>query len=169
MIPVSQRVSEADHQYGLALRLITDGDLTGAVRLLEDITARFPAYAKAWVELGKIVLDRLEDPDGAIDFFRKAIEADPACFAAYHGYADSLFRLERFAEMNAVLNQLLEIKGAPKDEALLRKAKLLESQSRFDESVTTYRQAVLASFSLAMIKQCEEGMERCRIKKQMLR
>jgi tetratricopeptide (TPR) repeat protein len=165
MISVKQRITEADQLYGQALTKLQIGDPAGAVRLLDEITTRFPEYAKAWFEIAGILMSQLGDPEAATEYFRKAIETDPSFAPAYLGYAEALFTLGRFPEVNAILNQAMELKVVRKDIALCRRAMLLESQGRFDESTDTYRNAIMASFSLEEIRKCEEGIERCIIKR----
>ncbi|MBK8873413.1 MAG: hypothetical protein IPN13_05615 [Bacteroidetes bacterium] len=47
--------------------------------------------------------------------------------------------MERYAEANAIVNQAMEVKGVRKDLAWMRSALIMESQSRFDEAIETYK------------------------------
>lgn len=165
MIPVSQRFKESDKLYALAEEHLKIGDPKGAAMVLEDIAGKFPDEGKAWCRLGEIVHNHLSDAEGSLEFFRKCIELDPSYAPAYLAYADALFALEKFAEVNAVLNQALALKGVKKDNAYYRIGMLLESQSRFDEATEAYRKSILASFSNTGILKSEEGIGRCIIKR----
>jgi tetratricopeptide (TPR) repeat protein len=165
MIPVSQRFKESDKMLDRADALLKQGEHQAAAQVLEEITTRFPEVAEAWCKLGELVLGRLRDPEGSLEFFRKAIECDASFAAAYLAYAEALFRLERYAEVNALLNQVLAMKGVPKDQAIFKSGILLESQGRYHEAVEAYQKSILSSYSNDAILESEKGIERCHIKK----
>src|SRR5690348_15584904 len=122
------RFTEADKIYSSAMHLLASGDPAGAAALLDDIVARFDQYAKAWCELGNVLLYQLSDIDGAVNCYSKCMEVAPAYAPAYLGYADALFQQEKYAEANAIINQAMEIKGVRKDLGLQKSALLMESQ-----------------------------------------
>jgi tetratricopeptide (TPR) repeat protein len=159
------RFSEADKLYSNAMQMAASGDPAGAAMLLEEITGRFDNYGKAWCELGNLLFIHLGDLEGAVSCFKKAIEVAPAYASSYLGYADVLFAQEKFAEVNAIVNQAMEIQGVRKDIALYKSALLMESQGRFDEAIASYKEAILVSFSEEEIARCEKGINRCNIKK----
>ena len=147
------------------MHLLASGDVSGAATLLEEITNRFDNYGKAWCELGNILQYQLNDLEGAVACYLKAMEVAPAYPPSYLGYADALFALEKFAEVNAILNQAMEIPGVRKDLALYKSSLLMESQGRYDEAIASYKDAILVSFSETEISKCEKGINRCTIKK----
>jgi tetratricopeptide (TPR) repeat protein len=53
------------------------GDPRGAQQALERAVDVQPASAEAWRRLGRFRLDRLDDPEGALDAFRPALYLDP--------------------------------------------------------------------------------------------
>ncbi len=165
MTTFDSRFTEADQLYANAIAILQNGDVAKAAGLFAAITARFPDYGKAWNELGNILFNHLNSPEEAADCFQKAMEAEPGLASAYLGYAEVLFVLERYAEANAIVNQAMEVKGVRKDLAWMRSALIMESQSRFDEAIETYKKAILASFSEEDISRCEKGISRCHIKK----
>src|SRR5688572_11386896 len=109
------RFSEADRIYSSAMHLLNSGDPAGAAALLDDIVSRYENYGKAWCALGNLLLHQLNDIDGAVTCYRKAMEVSPSYSPAYLGYADALFLQEKYAEANAIINQALEIRGVRKD------------------------------------------------------
>jgi len=76
-----------------------------------------------------------------------------------------LFASAEYAELNAVLNQLIDIKTIRRDLALQKTGLLLESQQRFDEAIATYRDALLNCYSIEGINEIENAIQRCNIKK----
>lgn len=136
-----------------------------AFLLLVQLTRKFPEFGKAWFELGNIMLHALEDIEGAIECYKTAVDVSPDYTHAYLAYADVLFLSAKFAEMNAILNQVMEITGVRKDIALQKSAMLLESQSRYDEAIETYIKALLSCYSDETIIEIEKGISRCNTKK----
>jgi tetratricopeptide (TPR) repeat protein len=165
MALLNNRFTEADRLYSSAVSLLSDGDIAGAASLLLEITQRFENYGKAWSEMGDIIQYHLKDPDAAAEYYRKAIEVTPLYTNSYLGYADVLFSQEKFAEVNAIINQVMEIAGVRKDLALQKSAILMESQGRYDEAIESYKAAILISFSEEEISKCEKGINRCNVKK----
>jgi tetratricopeptide (TPR) repeat protein len=115
MLDLQNKFSEADKLFSSAVSLLNNGEFAAAATILVKITKEFESYGKAWYELGKIMMTQLEDVSGASDCFKKAIEVSPDYSPAYIGYAEVLFHTEKFAEMNAILNQAIELSGVRKD------------------------------------------------------
>lgn len=168
MAPAQSRFSDADKLYSNAMQLLEKGDYPAAAVLFDEITSRYENYGKAWCELGNLLQYQLNDSDGAETCYTKAMEVAPGYSPSYLGYADVLFSKEKFAEVNAILNQAMEIEGVRKDLALYKSALLMESQSRYDEAISTYMKAILASFAEEEIIRSEKGINRCNIKKKYL-
>jgi tetratricopeptide (TPR) repeat protein len=168
MATLSNRFSEADQLYVDAIALLKAGEVSKAAHALVVITDKFENYGKAWTELGTILMNYLEDVEGAADCFRKAVELNPVYAPGYIAYADALFAIGKFAEMNAILNQAGELKSVKMDQVLQRSALLMESQNRFDEAIVTYKKAILASYSDDEISKCVKGIERCKLKENYL-
>jgi len=159
------KFSEADKLYSSAMQLLATGDPSGAATMLEEITNRYESYGKAWCELGNLLQYHLNDLEGAAVCYRKAMEVSPSHASSYLGYADVLFAQGKFAEVNAIVNQAIEIPGVRKDLAMYKSALLMESQGRYDEAISAYKETILVSFSEEEIIKCEKGISRCQIKK----
>jgi tetratricopeptide (TPR) repeat protein len=162
---ITNRFTEADKLFGNALRLLASGDVAAAAELLASVTEKFPSHGKSWNELGNIFQYELHDPDSAEECYKKAMEVTPGLPEAYLGYADVLFSKQRFAEVNAMLNKVMEIPGVRKDIALYKAGLLQESQGRYDEAIETFRDAIMVSFSDEEIILCEKAINRCNTKK----
>jgi predicted TPR repeat methyltransferase len=79
----------ADRRFEWARDLAAKGDPAGAADLLTQTLELAPGYAAAWFALGEL-REKLNDRDGAIDAFRKAMEVDPV---DRHGATLHLIRL----------------------------------------------------------------------------
>jgi cytochrome c-type biogenesis protein CcmH/NrfG len=161
-----EKFSSSDHLFIESGKLLQRGEAAAAVSVLSELLRENDKYGKGWYRLGSIMSEYLEDWNAAAECYRKCIEAEPAFAPAYVACAEALFHLGQYAEMNALINQALEFKDVKRDEALCLMAMLMESQQRFDEAITTWKQAILSAFSDDVISRCEKGILRCRTKKQ---
>ena len=103
---------ERDAMYA-ARSLLAQGDYHGAIEAFKEAAAADPLNRLPWVEIVKIHKDNLEDPAGAIEIIRHALESQEweVNDAAYF-----LFRLaELYDEVNgdrasaiAIMNQVIE-------------------------------------------------------------
>jgi Tfp pilus assembly protein PilF len=157
-------ITDADLLFIRGKMLLDTGDPGQAAKVFSELVNTPESQAKAWAVLGDIFQYRLLENEKAAVCYNKAMELDPQFAAAYLGYAGLLFATGRFAEANAMLNQAMDIPGAPADQLFFRMAMLKESQGRYDEAAADYRKSLLATFENKTIQACKEGMERCRIK-----
>ena len=160
----SNRLSQADLLFIRAVSASDAGDYAHAAEILQEILASFSEYGKAWCELGWIWLNQVQDLPRADDCFKKSIELSPGHASAYVGRAEVLFRLQKFAETNALLNQALEIEGTERDTVTYRLAMLMESQGRYDEASAQYQKAIKLTFSDELVALCEAASRRCLMK-----
>jgi predicted TPR repeat methyltransferase len=79
----------ADRRFEWARDCEAKGDLAAAADLMQQALEIAPGYASAWFSLGGL-REKLGDPAGAVEAYRKACEADPQ---DKHGAALKLMRL----------------------------------------------------------------------------
>lgn len=168
MYSPENKFTEADKLLSNARVLIQQNETAKAFTLLIQITRQHPQFGKAWFELGKIMIHELEDFEGAVECFKIAVDSSPDYTPAYLAYADVLFSTGQYAEMNAIINQVMDLKGVRTDLALQKSAMLLESQQRYDEAIEVYIKALMNSFDDDEITKIEKGINRCKIKKNYL-
>jgi tetratricopeptide (TPR) repeat protein len=126
----------------------------------EDESSAIPL---AW--MGHIKATYFKDDAGAEKLFNAAIEADASYSETYLFFAELLFRHERFAELNAVINKASAISGVSKDKVNHFSGLLNEAQGKFEEAVSFYKKAILSSFDNELINVYEKAIERCNLKK----
>src|SRR5690606_28422871 len=73
---VEADASDARAKLHLALAHDLSGDAAEAERILRELVAERPTMARAWSNLGSVLLDRGAD-DEALSCFARALEADP--------------------------------------------------------------------------------------------
>jgi tetratricopeptide (TPR) repeat protein len=72
----------ARHDYESGLKELRAGRMDSAAKEFERAVATYPAYANAWLELGR-ARQRLGTPQAARAAWKKAIELDPKLMGAY--------------------------------------------------------------------------------------
>lgn len=121
------------------------------------------AIVPAW--MGHIKAGYFKDDAGAETLFNEAIERNAAYAETYLFYADLLFRHERFAELNAVINKASAISGVSKDKVNHLSGLMHEAQGKLDEAISYYKKAILSGFDNELIALYERAIERCIVKK----
>lgn len=129
----------------------------------EDDSSAIPL---AW--MGHIKSNYFKDDAGAEKLFTSAIEKDASYAETYLFYADLLFRHERFAEFNAVINKASAISGVSKDKVNHLSGLLQEAQGKLDEAVAYYKKAILSGFDNDLIAVYERAIDRCAVKKKYI-
>lgn len=124
------------------------------------------AIPLAW--MGHIKSTYFKDDAGAEKLFTSAIEKDAAYAETYLFYADLLFRHERFAELNAVINKAAAISGVSKDKVNHLSGLMHEAQGKLDDAVLFYKKAILAAFDNELLAVYEKAIERCLVKKKYI-
>jgi tetratricopeptide (TPR) repeat protein len=94
---IRQRVVRADSDYQAALSRLEAGKSAEAESLLREAVRRAPMYGHALNALGMLLLDR-GSPDKALDFFKRAVEANPLNAEAWFGLGTAHFKTGKRAE-----------------------------------------------------------------------
>lgn len=124
------------------------------------------AIPLAW--MGHIKANYFKDDAGAEKLFNAAIEKDAAYADTYLFFADLLFRHERFAELNAVINKASAISGISKDKVNHFSGLMNEAQGKLDEAISFYKKAILTGFDNDLIAVYEKAIDRCLVKKKYI-
>jgi tetratricopeptide (TPR) repeat protein len=120
--------------------LAMQGSLGQAERELRAVTQRHPGYALAWYNLGN-VLQEQERHEESLEYFRRAIQLDPALPDAHNNLGRALHRLERFEAAEQAYRRCLALRP---DYAVgnFNLASVLMDRGQFAEAVTVCRQAL---------------------------
>jgi tetratricopeptide (TPR) repeat protein len=133
----------------VALRnaILVDGAAdAGARAALEKILEREPGNAQLLARLG--ALYRTDDPPRAVEYYRRALAAEPRNAAYATGYGAALVQAGRLADAVAILRQVLAV--APDNYAAhANLATALYELKRFSEALDQYEWVVGAKPELA--------------------
>lgn len=107
-----------------------DGDIDGALRLLDQVLAGDAANERAGMLKGELLLQAKRDPAGAMDAYRKVLAANPGSIPARAAVAGLLFQQKKLAEARTEVEALR--KTAPRyPETLFLQAELAFSDHNY--------------------------------------
>jgi len=170
VLPVSDKdngmtkLSEIEQEYIRAVESEKHGEYMRAVDLYSGMTERFPGDSRGWTGLANIYFSKIGDLGRSEEFFTKAIDTGNAGPETYFLYSELLMKQGRFPEMNAVVNQAMQITGVNKSTGFYKTGLLKESQGNYEDAIDFYRKSILDSFSAQEIGDAEQSIDRCRVK-----
>ena len=140
-------------------------DIPLSADIFGEMTEKYPEDGRAWLGLAEIYYHNIGDLETAEAYYKSAIDASPPSARAFLSYCDLLLQLNRFVEMNAMVNKAMAIDGVYKSTGFYKSGLLKESQGHYDEAVEFFRNALLSSFSSEEIEMAEKSILRCQVKK----
>jgi tetratricopeptide (TPR) repeat protein len=148
-LPIDAKNSVEGRSLNAALSDLRCEDTPEARASLEKLVASDPKNANALACLGH--LDRTIDPQRALDYFKRASEADTRNSDYAVGYAAALVQLRRFAEAAGILRRVIE--AAPdKYEAHANLAAALYELKLYNEAIVEYKWISRARPELAVVQ-----------------
>jgi tetratricopeptide (TPR) repeat protein len=154
--------AEADHLAG-------EGRFRQAAELLESVLSADPSHLETLNHLGWIYAFRLPGRrvDEAVALLRRAVEIAPAFTDARFNLACALRNQGHIEEATSQLRMLVEdVFQGPYPEAWYELAYCLEVSGAFDEAIAAYETSYKQETDLEGMKECEEGVVRCRAKRE---
>lgn len=149
-------------------QLISDGKITDAVSVLDEILAEAPDFGRAHNHMGWIYDVKLKIVDKAEEHYKLAIRFSPEYPAGYTNYAYLLSTQRRFAELEELLKKAEGCPGINRATLANEYAIMYESMGRFEDAVTYYKNYILYSFDEKMIDTAVGNIQRCKRKKELL-
>jgi tetratricopeptide (TPR) repeat protein len=148
-LPVEAKNSGEGQTLDSALSDLRCDDTPEARASLEKLITSDPKNAPALACLGR--LDRTANPQRALDYFKRAAEADTHNADYAVGYAAALVQLRRFAEAANILQRVVE--AAPdKYEAHANLAAALYEMKLYNRAIVEYKWISQARPELAVVK-----------------
>ncbi|WP_372366705.1 hypothetical protein [Candidatus Uabimicrobium sp. HlEnr_7] len=156
---------EADQMFFEADQKIKDGHFTDALKLLYEITDRFPEYGRAYNHLGYLFETKYQNYNKAEFYYRTAIDYAPEYPATYLNYAVLLSTCQKFAELEELLNKALEVPGINREKIYCEMGIMKELQKKYDEAIKCFKQVIVYCLSSKSIDLYQKNIERCLTKK----
>ena len=117
--------------------------------------------------LGWIYKTQMEDYEKAENHYLAAIHSEPDYPHPYINYSILLMDLERFIDMEKLIEQALKIATTDKSTLYYRLALANEMQLKFDDAISCYEKAILFCMNDDRIKSYRIDIERVDEKKQV--
>jgi tetratricopeptide (TPR) repeat protein len=138
-----------------------------AFRKYESILFEEPTNAATHNSLGWIYKTQLDDYAKAESHYLAGINGEPVYPHTYHNYAILLMDLERYDDLEKLVQKALDVETVEKSKLYQRLGFARELQLKFEEAITCYEKASLLTLSIEKIKVYREDLERCREKMQL--
>lgn len=145
--------------------LLAKGLVVECVQELSTLLARQPEHGRANALLGHLQLRYFKDFAAAEEAFKIAMRNAASFPDLYIDYAFLLLQVERYTETIAVINKGLEVPGISKDKLFQIFGHLYERQSKWDDAVEYYTQALLYTLNNESLKEYEVDLKRVEVKR----
>ena len=158
-------IEAAEKQILNAQLLLDKGLVVECVNELSNVLARNPENGRAQALLGHLQLRYFKDFAAAEEAFKIAMRNAASFPDLYIDYAFLLLQVERFTETIAVINKGLEVPGISKDKLFQIFGNLYERQSKWDDAIEYYIQALIYTLNNDSLKEYEGDLKRVEAKR----
>ncbi|MCU0445642.1 MAG: hypothetical protein MUE85_12075 [Microscillaceae bacterium] len=158
---------ELDRLFFRADNEIKDGNIVDAYDTLTYIIEQDLEYGKAYNHLGWIYETKYKDYPKAEECYKMAVKYSPDYVAVYLNYAILLSTIEKYEELEKLLQKAMNVKGINKSKIWNEYAIMYEMQGKYVEAIDAYKKSIQTSLVDDEVARAEQSIERCR-KKQRL-
>jgi Tfp pilus assembly protein PilF len=159
---------EADRMFFIADQQIKDSQTTEALENLLAIVEKYPDYGRAYNHMGFLYETKYRNYRKAEECYKKALELAPEYPPAYLNCSALLSTLEKFSELEELLNKALTVGGINRDRLYNEFGLMYEMQKKYANAIESFSKAVLHSLSDTDISTYKKNIERCKMKQQFL-
>ena len=158
-------ISFIENQFIKADTLITEGNVSEAKVVLEEILAEYPDFGKAHNHLGWIYCVRLSNYEKAEYHYKLAIKFDPSYPSSYINYTYLLVDLGKFEEAKELIfNTLKNVVGIDKSSYFSELGRISEFEANYTEAYQYYKKSLNLAFSKSFIDNMNANMARVKDK-----
>jgi Tfp pilus assembly protein PilF len=158
---------DLEEKFLTADRLISEGKISEAAHLLEEILAEAPDFGKAHNHLGWLYETKFKNFIRAEDHYKLAIKFAPEYPAAYYNYCYCLSALRKYDELEAVLELAIKVPGVSYATVYNEYGLLREIQGKLDDAIHYFKLHIKNSFDAKSIETASDSIKRCERKKQL--
>lgn len=158
-----------EEKYIKAVDKLWYGNNRKALRLLNEIVADDPFYAKAHYQLGKLYYYEIKDYQAAGYHFRTCTELAPDFPDVYYHYLHLVVFLNMEKAMHSVKEKALTVPGVDQASVYNLAALYAEKQRDWNAALEGYRQAAMDTTSKTEKDNIEESIARVKAKKKQVK
>lgn len=159
---------EVEEKFQLADRLINEGKISEAARLLEEILLEAPDFGKAHNHMGWLYETKFKNFSKAEEFYQHALRFSPDYTAVYYNYAYLLSTLRKFDELEALLAQAVTVPGINFATIYNEYGLMYEVQGKYDDAIHHFKLSIRNSYDNKNIESAAESIKRCERKTNLL-
>lgn len=158
-------ISYLENQFIKADSLISEGKISEAKQLLEEILSEGPDFGKAHNHLGWIYATKLSNFEKGEYHYRLAIKFDPKYPASYLNLTYLLVDLFRLSEAKEFINNtLVTLIGADKASYFGELARIYELESNYVSAYKYYKKSSDFAFNTSYVENMKTNMKRVKDK-----
>lgn len=147
---------------------IKDQRYADAMQTLEAILAEAPEYGKAYNHLGWLYETKYRDFKKAESFYKKCMEHEPEYTPVYLNLAMILSGMGKWAELEMLLGQALEVPGIDKPSVYNEFGIMHEMQGDYQRATDNFKKAIRYTLSDANLEAYKASIDRCKRKQEVL-
>jgi len=156
-----------EEKYLCALDELNYGERAKALKLLNEIIANDPAYARAHYQLGLMYFYAIEDYQAAGYHLKVCAELEPDFTEVYEHYLRLVVLLGMDKLVNTVAQKALQVKGVNIAAINTSLGLYAEKKKDWNKAIGYYRLALLESTDKKEQDGLEEGIKRVKDKKRL--
>lgn len=160
---------EVEEKFQSADRLINEGKISEAARLLEEILAEAPDFGKAHNHMGWLYETKFKNFSKAREFYNLALKFSPEYTAVYYNYACLLSTLRKFDELEKLLATAITVPGINYATIYNEYGLMYEVQGKYKEAIHHFKLSIQNSYDSKTIESAIESMKRCERKMSVLK
>lgn len=143
---------------------IKNSNYVEAFRKYESILIEEPANGPTLNSLGWLSKTQIEDFTKAEAYYKASIASDPQYPHSYLNYATLLTDMERFEELEELLQICFRIPTIEKSWVFMKFGLMEELKLNFGEAIANNEKAILVALSDEKIKDYQQNIDRCKNK-----
>ncbi len=143
---------------------IKEGNFVDAFRKYEAILLEEPSNGPTLNSLGWLSKTQIEDFTKAEAYYKAAIAADSKYPHSYNNYATLLTEMERFEELEELLQTCFRIPTIEKSWVFMKLGLMEELKLNFKGAIANNEKAILVAISDEKIKDYQQNIVRCKSK-----
>ena len=156
-----------DEKFFEADQLIKENRIADALSLLNEIISEMPDHGRAHNHTGWIYETKYSDFAKAEKHYQAALVYSPEYPAVYYNYAILLSTLNKYKELEDLLEKAKAVPGINKATIQNEYAIMFEAQGLYDQAIDAYTQYIRLLYDNKLIDQAKESIRRCQNKKDL--
>jgi Tfp pilus assembly protein PilF len=146
---------------------IKNGKYEAASNILEQMIEIDPSFGKTYNHMGFLYDVKFKEYEKADTLYKLCLEKSPMYPSVYYNYAVLLSTLQKWQELQTLLDDALLVPGVNKSTIFNEYAIMYEQMGRLDDAMAKYREAGMNTLDKNVLDRVKASIERCKSKKEL--